>query len=97
MYRKFSKKVLGLLVHVTPQNVFSRILKSEVDKRILMFKINSVLRSLLGAFNHFHEMLLSKISIQTHFIREHYNHNFFLRFAGIEQLENVGPTFHAHI
>ena len=29
MYRKFLKKVLGLLAHVTPSNFFSRILKSE--------------------------------------------------------------------
>ena len=29
MYSKFEKKVLGLLVHVTPSNFFSRILKSE--------------------------------------------------------------------
>ena len=29
MYRKFKKKVLGLLAHVTPSNIFSRILKSE--------------------------------------------------------------------
>ena len=30
MYRKISKQVLGLLAYVTPQNFFSRILKSEV-------------------------------------------------------------------
>ena len=29
MYRLFKKKVLGLLVHVMPSNVFSRILKTE--------------------------------------------------------------------
>ena len=29
MYRKFKQKVLGLLVHVTPSNFVSRILKSE--------------------------------------------------------------------
>ena len=29
VYRKFLKKVLGLLGHVTPSNFFSRILKSE--------------------------------------------------------------------
>ena len=29
MYRKFKKVVLGLLVHVTPSNVFRRILRSE--------------------------------------------------------------------
>ena len=29
MYRKFLKKILSLLAHVTPSNVFSRILKSE--------------------------------------------------------------------
>ena len=29
MYRKFLKKVLGLLAHVMPSNFFSRILKSE--------------------------------------------------------------------
>ena len=29
MYRKFKKKVLGVLAHVTPSNFFSRILKSE--------------------------------------------------------------------
>ena len=29
MYRKFLKKVLGLLAHVTPTIFFSRILKSE--------------------------------------------------------------------
>ena len=29
MYRKFLKKVLGLLAHVTPSNFFRRILKSE--------------------------------------------------------------------
>ena len=29
MYRKLLKKILSLLAHVTPSNVFSRILKSE--------------------------------------------------------------------
>ena len=29
MYRKFLKKVLGLLAHITPSNFFSRSLKSE--------------------------------------------------------------------
>ena len=29
MYRKFLKKVLGLLAHVTPSIFFSRVLKSE--------------------------------------------------------------------
>ena len=29
MYRKFKKVVLGLLVHVTPSNVFHGILRSE--------------------------------------------------------------------
>ena len=29
IYRKFLKKVLGLLAHVMPSNFFSRILKSE--------------------------------------------------------------------
>ena len=29
MYRKFKKVVLGLLVHVTPSNLFGRILRGE--------------------------------------------------------------------
>ena len=41
MYRKFLKKVLGLLAHVTPSNFFSRILKSEVLVYSLYFFQNS--------------------------------------------------------
>ena len=50
---------------------------------ILLFKINSVLKSLLSAFNHFHEMLFLKIS-NTSSAKSTDLKIFFLRFSGIE-------------
>ena len=47
MYRKFKKVVLGLLVHVTPSNLFGRILRGEaLVYKLYFFFRTAVLRKL---------------------------------------------------